>query len=157
MRSLLAPQNTNWWFILGREKELSAAEIAAVLHIDSKSFSITKNEPLLFCIHLANTKATELIKKLGGTIKIATEIATELSRPQLIKTIQDDLRSEPGKITFGLSAYGNLDTTELTRLGKEIKSNLKNDGLSVRFVPNKEKTLSSATVDHNNQIGRAHV
>ena len=152
MRSLLAPQNTNWWFILGREKELSAAEIAAVLHIDSKSFSITKNEPLLFCIPLANTKATELIKKLGGTIKIATEIATELSRPQLIKTIQDDLRSEPGKITFGLSAYGNLDTTELTRLGKEIKSNLKNEGLSVRFVPNKEKTLSSATVDHNNLI-----
>lgn len=152
MKSLPVLQNANWWFILGREKELSAAEIAAVLHVEPKKFTIVKNEPLLFCVAPINTDAKELIKKLGGTIKIAEEIAVDLSRPQLIKSIQDELRDKSGKITFGLSAYGNVDTVELTRLGKEIKNNLKNDDLSVRFVPNREKTLSSATVDHNNLI-----
>lgn len=145
-------QSHKQWFVLGREKELSAAEIAAVLCINKEDFTVAKNEPLLFSIKPTKNDPSELIKRLGGTIKIATEIASELSRPELIKTIQNELRNKEGKITFGLSAYGNLDTAELTRLGKEIKNNLKNDGLSIRFVPNKEKTLSSATVGHNNLI-----
>lgn len=149
-----APQSAKQWFILGREKELSAAEIAAVLHIKPEEFSVAKNEPLLFCVPPTKTDGSELIKRLGGTIKVAEEIKTELTRPELIKTIQDTLRRKTGKIIFGLSAYGNVDTTELTHLGKEIKNNLKNDGLSVRFIPNREKTLSSATVDYNHLIGK---
>jgi len=142
------------WFILGREKELSAAEIVAVLHLKPEDFRITKNEPLLFCKPPIKPEAATLIKKLGGTIKIAEEIGVSLDRSELIKTIQNVLKDKSGKITFGLSVYGNLDTTELTRLGKEIKNNLKNNGLSVRFVPNREKTLSSATVDHNHLVGK---
>jgi tRNA G10 N-methylase Trm11 len=146
--------DTNLWFILGREKELSAAEIVAVLHLKPEDFRITKNEPLLFCKPPIKPEAATLIKKLGGTIKIAEEIGVSLDRSELIKTIQNVLKDKSGKITFGLSVYGNLDTTELTRLGKEIKNNLKNNGLSVRFVPNREKTLSSATVDHNHLVGK---
>ncbi len=154
MKSPQALQNLNYWFILGREKELSAAEIAAVLHIKQKEFNLAKNEPILFCSSTNNISATELIKKLGGTIKICEEVAANLNRPTLIKTIQDTLRTTTGKIIFGLSVYGNLNTNELTSLGKEIKNNLKNDGFSVRFIPNREKTLSSATVDYNHLIGK---
>lgn len=155
MRSPSQPQQlqpNNYWFVLGREKDLSAAEIAAVLSVEPQQYSVAENQSLLFYPGKLPLTEEILIKKLGGTIKIAQEIGTGLSRAEIIKTIQNTLRQKTGKICFGLSSFGNLDTAELTRLGKEIKNNLKNDGFSVRFVPNKEKALSAATIDHNNLI-----
>jgi len=140
------------WFVLGREKDLSAAEIAAVLSIKDNQYSIEENQPIFYYSGTLPMTEDNLIKKLGGTIKIAKEIGSGLNRSELIKIIQNILREKTGKICFGLSSFSSLDTNELTRLGKEIKNNLKNDGFSIRFVPNKEKVLSAATIDHNNLI-----
>jgi len=140
-----------WWFILGREDKLSAAEIAAVLNLNKGQYGVSKKSPLLFCPK-QEINPQELIRKIGGTIKIAEEIDQSLGEEKMLEEIKKDLEKRQGKIIFGLSGYGEITKKQLESWGKEIKKYLKSKNLSVRFVPNKETTLSSATVDHNQLI-----
>ncbi len=139
----------NYWFLLGNNPELSAAEIGAVLNlkkIEKKDFA----PPFLF----VNKKieAQTLIKKLGGTIKIAVELGKNLNKDEVIEIIVSDLKDKTGKIHFGLSDYSPKNNENLYRLktiGLESKKNLKALGLSVRFAYNNEQILSSVSVDKN--------
>ncbi|MDO9509811.1 MAG: hypothetical protein Q7J14_00820, partial [Candidatus Magasanikbacteria bacterium] len=137
------------WFILGNNSELSAAEIGAVLGLDKiekKDF----NPPLL--VVEKNFDAKELIKKLGGTIKIAEELGENLNKNEMIEMIVNNLKDREGKIHFGLSDYSEKTNENLYRLktvGLESKKNLKQLGLSVRFAFNNEQILSSVSVDKN--------
>ncbi len=145
------PKNSYWWFILGREPELSTAEIAAVLRF-KKAPQLDSELPIMTCAS-TDIDPKVLITQLGGTMKIAEEIAKNMSTQVLISTVVDSLKSIPGKIHFGLSGYGkSLSRESITRIGMAIKKNLKNAGLSVRYVSNNEVILSSATVDHNQLV-----
>ena len=136
-------------FVLGNNPELSAAEIGAVLNldkIDKKDF----NPPLL--VVEKKVDAEILIKKLGGTIKIAEIIGENLSKDEIIDVIVNDLKNRDSKIHFGLSDYSEKTQENLYRLktiGLESKKNLKALGLSVRFAYNNEQILSSVSVDKN--------
>jgi len=138
-----------YWFILGNNSELSAAEIGAVLDLDKiekKDF----NPPIL--ITEKDFNAENLIKKLGGTIKIAEELGENLNKNEVIEMIVNDLKDKDGKIHFGLSDYSEKTSENLYRLktiGLESKKNLKTLGLSVRFAFNNEQILSSVSVDKN--------
>jgi len=147
------PLNCKWWFVLGRETKISAAEIAAVLNLKVGQFGLSAKAPLLFCPQ-SNIPAPDMIKKLGGTIKIAQELGQSMNQNHLFEVIKNELKSKNGKMIFGLSIYGSLGARELMRWGKELKSELKEEGYSVRYIPNKEPTLSSATVDHNHLIDK---
>ena len=151
--SIPAPSN-KYWLILGRETQISAAEIVAVLN--TKKYELTtpilKIESLTF-----NPK--ELIKKLGGTIKIATEIGNQVTETELEDIIIQELKTVSGKINFGISLYTNekndfADLKMAENFGKKIKKTLKAEGLSVRYVENREPVLSSVTVEKNNLTGR---
>lgn len=141
-----------YWFLLGNNPELSAAEIGAVLNlekIEQNDFAI----PFLFVNK--EIEATNLIKKLGGTIKIAVELGKNLNQKEMIETIVNDLKNQTGKIHFGLSDYSPKNNESLYRLkkiGLESKKILKQTGLSVRFAFNNEQILSSVSVDKNDLI-----
>ncbi len=149
----------NYWFVLGREPLLSAAEIAAIF----KSTNYQIEPPLLkISIPELNTEATAvLMKRLGGTIKIGVEMAESLSESELLDAIATELHTVEGKIHFGISLYEKVEPGAKSRSrgeqlidtvyqwGKEIKRRLKEAELSVRHVYNREAILSSVTVEKN--------
>lgn len=151
-----------YWFVLGREKLISVSEIETVLkqHTDSKFFLEynKQNRGPILRAEIDRPLDPDFIKHIGGTIKIATEIKTRISQAELHSYILRDLEQIKGKINFGISAYGHTQTPQdllfAKNTGKYIKNNLKEKGLSVRYVENREAALSSVTVEKNNLTGR---
>lgn len=138
----------SYWFIIGREPELSYAEIRAVLPATELTYlpPIVKTGPV--------TLSPQLINRLGGTVKITQELEEKLEFQALETIITTHASQQSSKIIFGLSSYApegkkTLSITELTNLGKRIKKNLQDQGRSVRFIPNRESSLSSVTVEKN--------
>lgn len=142
------------WFLLGRDPLLSASEITSLLRREG----ITYHNPILkppFFLISADIKA-DTINRLGGTIKIAKELGNDLSEKDLLDAMQKKLSASDGKIIFGISFYGEDHTAEVERWGKELKKNLKAGGQPVRYVFNRESTLSSVTVEKNSLIEKGH-
>jgi tRNA G10 N-methylase Trm11 len=157
----------SYWFLLGREPLLSLAELKSVLALTNSKAGFDFNPP--FLVARADVDALELIRRLGGTIKIGVELGQDLSEQKLIETMVGELETVEGKINFGISVYNNQDaktpSTTPSRLrsraslgagklqveswGKEIKKHLKAQDKSVRYVYNREATLSSVTVSKN--------
>ncbi len=132
------------WFVLGRESLIAAAEIDAVLSVKNYDYSL----PILKTD--VKFDAKNLIGRLGGTIKIAEEIADNVSTDEMKEKIILELKKVEGKINFGLSFYNTeITLKEIKDLGLEIKKKLKNEGLSIRYVENKEPALSSVAVAMN--------
>jgi len=139
-----------YFFILGNNPTLSLAEIASVLNLkpgqvlflSEKAAIVDFNEEL---------DAQKLIGRLGGTIKLGI-INFQFSIFNF-QTIFNDLilkfsKHVTGKFYFGISYYGNKRFDE-KKLGMEIKSKLKEQGISSRWVTSKEKVLSSVVVEQN--------
>jgi len=135
----------NHYFILGREKKISTAEIAVILN--------TSNYKIQGDILKVKKEidAKSLIEVLGGTIKIGTEINNNLSLQEIKEEIIKNLQDNTGKINFGLSFYGEIKT-DTKKLGLEIKKELKNLGKSVRYVEGKEGILNAAQIIGNKII-----
>ncbi|HUY53235.1 MAG TPA: DNA methyltransferase [Candidatus Dormibacteraeota bacterium] len=142
---------TKTLFILGRQPIFGIAELESLFpdniieKMDEKIVSIDRSvDP-------------NLINKLGGTIKIAEEVIgiQNLDKKTLevliTENVLDALKNLPtGKITFGISYYGNSQTVrDIEIIALKIKKSLKQFGRSVRIVPNNEFELSSAQVFHN--------
>ncbi len=139
---------TSYYFVLGREPLLSAAEIIHTLTL--KDYTLTGG---ILSVSLSEPP-TDLINRLGGTIKIAEEIVSEADQTTALDLMVEELKKIDGKIHFGLSLYNcelsNNQTKDLlTTWGKELKKMLKDEGLSVRYVENRETILSSVTVEKN--------
>ena len=139
---------TLWWFVLGREPLLSLAELAAVLSSNPDLLT-----PDIAKFELANEPG-ELIKKLGGTVKIAKELAAGLTEEALLDRLALELDGVTGKIHFGLSLYAIPKGSEWGYAwGLALKKRLKAKGKSIRFVDNRGKAaLSSVSVDKNGLI-----
>lgn len=142
--------------LLGRQPEISLAELAAVFGAD--------------CVNRISQQFAEVqtsqfdITTLGGTVKCA-EIITELPASRTDKAsllaasrfiaqhYHTKWAHSPHKITLGLSAY-NLAVTarDVQKTGLILKSSLKKSGTSLRLIPNDQPALSTATA-HNNKLG----
>ncbi|TSC84362.1 MAG: Uncharacterized protein G01um101413_657 [Parcubacteria group bacterium Gr01-1014_13] len=142
--------NTRFWFVLGRESLIAAAEIDAVLGLKKYDYSTQILKAEISC------EPKKIINRLGGTIKIARELAENIKEKDLEKIIVDELKTVSGKINFGISFYNitNITLKEIKIIGLQIKKFLKTEGYSVRYVENKEEALSSVTVEKNNLTGR---
>lgn len=142
--------------LLGRQPEISLAELAAVFGAD--------------CVHRISQQFAEVqtsdfdITTLGGTIKCA-EIITELPASRTDKAsllaashfitqhYQAKWAHSPHKITLGLSAYNlNVSARDVQKTGLILKSSLKKSGTSLRLIPNNQPALATATA-HNNKLG----
>jgi tRNA G10 N-methylase Trm11 len=147
------PENKRMWFLLGRFADISAAEIAAFLNLSADDYSICRS--FLLAKNLTHTPQ-ELIKILGGTIKISEELFSAANTEQIIDRCIEALSGGNGKVVFGISAY--LDATPSDTLqfvkttGMTIKKNLQKNGVPARFVFNSEPTLSSVTVEKNSLV-----
>ena len=142
------PTERRRWFVLGREPLLSAAEIAAVLPAAKTTYA-----PPIFLV-TADFDPKEIIRRLGGTIKIAEEMAPTLTEKEMLSAIEAELKRVDGKIHFGLSGYPHAgkmtEVKQLATWGLTIKKALKTAGRSARYVDNRgTEALSSAAVLHN--------
>ena len=142
--------------LLGRQPEISIAELAAVFGVDNVN-RVSQQ--------FAEVQTSDFnITTLGGTIKCA-KVITELpvsrtDKASLLATsrfitqhYQAKWAHSPHKITLGLSAY-NLAITarDVQKTGLILKSSLKKSGTSLRLIPNDQPALSTATA-HNNKLG----
>lgn len=133
--------------LLGRQPELSIAELERVFG-DVSWFSSQSA--------VINTETAIDIQKLGGSQKIGRIILTIESTDWrrvsdgIVKHYAKAWSTSSGKITLGLSAYDlPASAREVQKVGLILKSKLKNNGVSLRLVPNQEAALSTATAHHN--------
>ncbi len=134
-----SPVKNKWLFILGRETVLSFVEIKALFLLNKIDYEIVHNQENKLIISAAHfPNANDLIKKLGGTIKIAYSIGKIKNPSQLAKFLNEHITE--GKIEFSINGSVSL--------GIETKKMLKHMGRSARYVEAK----NSATVIYNNLI-----
>ena len=142
--------------LLGRQPEISLAELAAVFGAD--------------CVNRISQQFAKVqtsqfdITTLGGTVKCA-KVITELPASRTDKAsllaasrfitqhYQAKWEHSPHKITLGLSAYNlAVGARDVQKTGLILKSSLKKSGTSLRLIPNDQPALSTATA-HNNKLG----
>lgn len=159
-------------FILGRTPQLAQKEIEAtatilpfpwLLSILQGQIALLKQAPVPNGEHSEeigsdnyNFKEIKpvlesLQKRLGGTQKIVY-LESLVEPNQLIKEIGQRLASAEGRVVFGVSVYGQ--GVDPNRLGRQVKKDLREQGISVRFIEPKDgKTLSTAQVVGNRLAG----
>ena len=129
----------NWLFILGRETLLSLAEVKAVFLLKKINYKIAYQQDSKIIIHIENEfDPTELMQRLGGTIKIAHSIGKITTADSLANFLNEKIAT--GKIEFSINSA--------TSLGIETKKILKKMGRSARYIEAK----NSATVIYNSLI-----
>lgn len=140
--------------VLGRQPLISVAELEAQFGgVRLVGAEGPVNETTRLAGRSGRTTGAELaefeserepdIARLGGTLKIAVPIEGALV-PWLLE------RPTEGKITLGVSDYSRRATARTaTAEALKCKRILAKRGQSVRVVPNRAATLSSATSFHN--------
>ena len=144
--------------LLGRQPEISLAELAAVFGVDN----VTRISQQFAKVQTAQFDITTL----GGTIRCA-KVITELPASRTDKAsllaasrfitqhYQAKWAHSPHKITLGLSAYDlAVGARDVQKTGLILKSSLKKSDTSLRLIPNDQPALSTATA-HNNKLGNS--
>lgn len=151
-------------FILGRNYDLSRAEILAVCKKKDWSFHEVSFTREVLLLESEDIDSSYLQRILGGTVKIGivekVSNVENLEQDLDIGFIEKNILSHySGKIQFGISVYdgGDRNTTEelaskIIEFSKGIKALLEENGKSVRFAFSRERTLSSVTVSKNKLI-----
>ena len=144
-------------FILGTHPAWSVAEIATVL---GESGLYWENERILVKKN-AEIAAESLIKRLGGTLKIAqVEAFMPIDTPfqkiakQCAKLLAEKASRGEGKLVFGLSDQGIGGRFAADKLGLNIKKELKALNISSRLVTSRDKELSSVVVGQNKLLSK---
>jgi len=149
------------FYILGSNPALSAAEIAAVL--GSADFKFSRSSEQVLLLDDAGPEPRDLMRRLGGTIKIGRLLPVELepSPDALAELMYEQLSAAKSAVprrTFGYSVYP-LGTSSrgaaagLKNAGMKTKTLLKEAGISCRWVKAQEgPALTSVAVTKNKLI-----
>lgn len=167
--------NDRWLFILGRQADIAAAEVAAALknqHIQYTPQRAGRHE-LIIKTDADLGDPQVLLNRLGGTIKIIKidaevplaktsefkEALNELLKTEkLVQAYQDpNARKQKERWTFGISThttyvakFSKKNERELSRvvhnLGLKIKSDLKSLKRSARFVAARGRKMDLSSV-----------
>ncbi|MDD2871009.1 MAG: hypothetical protein PHS49_03385 [Candidatus Gracilibacteria bacterium] len=119
-------------FQLGREYKLSVAEILAVF---PKGKTVYLSTDFLILDGLDKTDVLEKANNLGGTIKIVEIVDSSVSK---------EAEGYEGKFKYGVSIFGEKKNLKSILVG--IKKELKDMGVSSRFVNKDFQNLSSAQI-----------
>ncbi len=142
------PKN-NYLLLLGNTPDLSLAEIKAV--VDNQAKLINKKVAQI----TTDQDADGIIKRLGGTVKVYTEIdrlPLDLSEDEIIDQVISYLAKQAGKkrLDFYLAQVGS---DQLARINlTAIKQKLKNKGIASRFLNGRREGLSAALLLHQEVI-----
>ena len=147
-------------FILGREPELSLAEIVQVLNSRGQQFQLqTWSEQMA----IFDMPSQDFFSKLGGSIKVGE--VEEYKQSEILEIIEEKIRAaiEPGRrLTFGISVYPVSDKIsrkdlfseqkEIAEFAYQLKQHLKIEKVSARFVTSQQSQLSSVVVKKNHLL-----
>lgn len=142
-------------FILGRQASIGIAELESLY--GHEVLTPAGNQ----CV-VGSISASEVtFSRIGSSVKLGTylgvipgsrwlDVKAEL--PKFVLQCAEKINE--GKIQLGISAYGfNITSSQLMATGLGVKKQLRKHAYSTRLVPNKEETLNSAQVLHNNLTG----
>lgn len=149
-----------YFFALGNHSLLSVAELSAIFGLKKNQFKFNLLSPAIFILEIDNLQPEELIKKIGGTIKIGTinekwKISKKLKRPDQKEAIRQAMHEliatqiKEAKFNFGLSYYGK-NNFYFNDIALEVKKNFKKEKYKIRWVSSRETILSSVIVEQNN-------
>ena len=134
-------------FVLGRQPEISLAELQAVY----------RRTPKLLAGHLAGLDieqeaALATAKDLGSIVKVAELISNSfaLDAESIARLTHRLFGQTTGKVTLGVSYYGSSAKSKLAaNFSQAMRASLEQSGHSVRLVPSEQAALSTAAVLHN--------
>ena len=134
-------------FVLGRQPEISLAELQAVY----------RRTPKLLAGHLAGLDieqetALATAKNLGSIVKVAELVSDSfaLDADSIARLTHRLFGQTTGKVTLGVSYYGSSVKSKLAvNFSQAMQASLEQSGHSVRLVPSEQAALSTATVLHN--------
>lgn len=133
-------------FILGRQPEISLAELNAVF---GSPANLLANH--VASLDITAEEAMSQANRLGSIVKIAESVSRigDLAEATVKSAVKQIFTGVEGKITLGISAYGkNTNKGLAAEIARNAESALQPTN-SVRLVPVTEAELSSATVGHN--------
>ncbi len=137
-----------YFFMLGREPELSLSEIKSVLQKHKITATEITNGHNFLIIDSTEEIHAVIMDELAGTIKFGKIIAKQ--EKVTAESLFEILPQTENRLVFGISTYNfNLD---INRLGREIKNLVKETGANARFAVSKENPLSSVAVAKNKLI-----
>lgn len=127
-------------FILGKEPELSKAELAA--RFPTLKFLSEHSEFVM--MELADDFDQKQFNRLGGQIKVG-RVFSRVEKKGLISNIVGHLSVdyESGKLNFGVSVYG-WSEKNLKPLLQDLKKEFKNKEIGSRFANQDSQNLSTA-------------
>lgn len=114
-------------FILGRDKDLSVLEIITYFEFRGIEFEVIKRTEDALFLKLEDLNFEDLIKKLGGTIKIG-EIIDDF-----------EIRTRKNKVKVGISNFANL--SNYNKFRDEIKKKFKEERIIAIWKKGKDKLL----------------
>lgn len=138
-----------YFFILGNNTTLSLAELFSIIKFEIINFE----NNILIIEPKQKIKPPDLIKRIGGTIKIG-EVISEADNDyrEIFNLIKNEISIQLGqKFRFGFSNYSNFKINT-KKLGMDIKRYIKERGVNSRMVVSREKILSSVVVEQNKLI-----
>ncbi|MBI5466837.1 MAG: hypothetical protein HY975_01315 [Candidatus Kerfeldbacteria bacterium] len=150
-------------FILGREPELSVAELEAAATRWPGTVSVI-NPEVAFIDH-QQLLPSGTLDRLGGSTKLATVLDRWPLSGDVVATVEQHLTPawmipffSSERIEFGVSGYGlsNRERGLLQKIALHVKKDIHAAGRPVRFVTSKEPQLSAVTVRRNGLLNRGH-
>lgn len=136
--------------LLGRQPALGVAELESLYGAKKVSW---------FSDIAATIDTDEFdFNRLGGSQKAGRVVAQirgtwRQASMQIVKAYAAEWASFEGKITLGISAYGFPDSArDIQKTGIILKKKLREQGVSLRLIPNNESALNTAA-SHHNKLG----
>ncbi len=141
-------------FFLGTNTSLSMGEIAAVLQRLGISFTVDSITNHYIRIATPDSLPTDLIKNLGGTIRISEDIATWKRMPSA-EEILEALQPLPPKWAIGIGHMGM--SLNIRKVGIELKKAARLQESKLSFIePKAGQTLNAAQVIFNKLTSLPH-
>ena len=113
---------------MGNNPTLSVAEISAVFNLNKKE-NYSAGNLISKDVFILNKQinASQIIKKIGGTIKIGIvkSEAEQNDKEKIFSEIKKLFQKTEGKLKFGISYYGNKEFDIIPGLEEEINYILK--------------------------------
>ncbi|MDO4271416.1 MAG: hypothetical protein Q4C83_00315 [Candidatus Saccharibacteria bacterium] len=134
-------------FILGRQPEISLAELQAVFGVQPQL--VTSNVALL---DIDRELALSELPRMGSILRAAEVIDDNFTfnHAHLDELTTKVFAKVDGKITLGVSFFDKqASKRSAINISQSIRERLIKAGNSVRLVPSDDTTLSTATVLHN--------
>lgn len=136
--------------ILGRQPALGIAELeqlygAKAVHWFSDTTATIDTDEFDFERLGGSQKAGRVVAELNGDWRSVSA--------KIVQAYRQEWSDATGKITLGISAYGfKVSPRDVQKTGLVLKSKLKENGVSLRLVPNQDTALNTAT-SHHNKLG----